>query len=684
MDFHTSLLETIQESFEQYSGAVIQSRALVDVRDCVKPSTRQITYCLYTDGFTFDKPYRKTLKAIGSLYRLYLHGDASAVGILMRSAQKFSMRYPLTEVEGSSGTQMASESWSAQRYTSTKLSKISNLLMDNCNHSVINEWVDNYDGTEQCPRVLPSMGFYNIVNGSFGISTGIASSIPQFNLKEVNNALITLLENPDCSFDDILCYPDFCTGGTIINKDEIVDSLKNGQGKACIVRATVDYDKADNCLIVKDLPYGVYSNTICTEIEKLVAEDEDCGISNVNDLTGENVNIKIYLRRKNIQDKVLAILYDKTSLQKSISINMTMLEDGRFPKVFGWREALQAHLDHEKKIYINYYNYELEKLQKRLSIVQGLLIAINNIDSVVHIIKSSDIPKDELKAKFGLNDDQVDAILNMRLVRLSHLDQDKYEKEEKELEDKINDVKEILGSEENLKQVMINRFKYVANKFGDERRTKLTNVESSKNATKKKEKQIYDVYIEPVYMNGRVARIKKSTTQTENSFVCKSNDLINIVDCYGDMFRISAEDIKDDTGRGMVVTSFGLGGDTVCLVLPNRADNIKPYIVFGYNNGRVLKMDKSNLIGTTRNMRGKHLVKDGDLLVGVVESNGDVIRLKTSLGYCLDFDATALKASKSGRGRIGIKLREGDEVVSIEHNPSNPNVRNLGGKGYTI
>ena len=201
--------DVIKESFTQYAGAVIQSRALVDVRDCIKPSARQVYYSLFTDKFTADKPFKKTLKAIGSAMRFYIHGDASCEGIIMRSGQPFAMRYPLIEIEGSYGTLTETGNWAASRYTSSRLSLISNYLLQDTNKGTITEWVDNYDDTEQYPRVLSSLGYYNIVNGSTGIAVGLASSIPQFNLKEVNMALIKLLQDENVSDDDILCYPDF-------------------------------------------------------------------------------------------------------------------------------------------------------------------------------------------------------------------------------------------------------------------------------------------------------------------------------------------------------------------------------------------------------------------------------------------------------------------------------------------
>ena len=216
-----NLTSTIKESFLQFAGAVLQSRALADVRDNFKPSARQIFYCMYTDKFIHSKPFQKTLKSIGSAFRMYIHGDASAEGVIMRAGQPFAMRYPLVEVEGSYGTLLASGSWAAPRYTSSRLSELASYIFADLDKDVVSEWRDNYDNTERYPMILPSKGFYNLVNGGYGIGVGASSSIPQYNLKELNNALITLIQNPDCSFNDIYCVPDFATGATLINPVEV-------------------------------------------------------------------------------------------------------------------------------------------------------------------------------------------------------------------------------------------------------------------------------------------------------------------------------------------------------------------------------------------------------------------------------------------------------------------------------
>ena len=431
------LTPIIKESFTQYSGAVLQSRALTDVRDCLKPSARQIFYCLYTDKFIHSKPFKKTLKGIGSAMRMYIHGDSSCEGVIMRAGQPFAMRYPLIEVEGSYGNLMESGNWAAPRYTSARLSELANYLFADIDKDTIKEWRDNYDDTEQYPAVLSTKGFYNIVNGSMGIGIGMSSSIPQFNLREVNEALIKLLWNPDIDFEDIYCAPDFATGALLLNESAVKDSLKNGNGFACKLRSVVEFDSKERCFVVKEIPYSVYTNTICGELEKILEAEDNPGIDRFNDLTNSTPLIKIYLSRSANPDRALKYLYKNTSLQYHYSINMTMLENGRYPKVFGWKAALQSHLDHEELVYRRGFEFDLTKIKARIHIIEGLLKAYDAIDEVVQTIKtsaSSAAANEALRKLLGIDEVQAKAILDLKLSKLSKLDINKLCNEKNDLE----------------------------------------------------------------------------------------------------------------------------------------------------------------------------------------------------------------------------------------------------------
>ena len=674
------LEDVIKESFTQYAGAVIQSRALVDVRDCIKPSARQVYYSLFTDKFTSDKPFKKTLKAIGSAMRFYIHGDASCEGIIMRSGQPFAMRYPLIEVEGSYGTLTETGNWAASRYTSSRLSPISNYLLQDTNKYTIDEWIDNYDDTEQYPRVLSSLGYYNIVNGSTGIAVGLASSIPQFNLGEVNSALIKLLQDENVSDDDILCYPDFATGATLINKSEVAASLKQGKGKACILQATINYDDKEKTLIVTDLPYGVYTNTICGEVAKLVSENPDIGITGINDLTGEDVCIKIYLDKAVDQEKIKQILYANTSLQKSYSINMTMLEDGRFPKIYGWRQALQAHLDHEKIVYINLYQQELNKLEYRLKIVEGIIKAINNINEVINIIKQSSNTKEanvNLQSLLDIDEEQAKAILDMKLSRLAKLEINKFTREQSELIIRITNIKAILESEELLKQEMIKRFQEVSNKFSDKRRTVIAERAAAKTTKTAKEKVAAIPEDVVVYMNkdGYIKSIpiksyRKTKEQTINLFKTTTADMVMLFTNAGRMFRIKLNTIKT-CGTGDKGTAVGSiipleQNEIVLNIVPNTTPH--DFILFTTKNGVIKKTKVKEYISNTQNLRGIKAMnlKDKDELVSIsLGYDTDSIILITTNGYSIRFAADDIKEQGKVAGGVkGITLNEFDYVVS--------------------
>ena len=474
-----NLTPIIKDSFTQYAGAVLQSRALPDVRDMLKPSARQIFYCLYTDKFTHNKPFKKTLKAIGSAMRMYIHGDSSCEGIIMRASQDFAMRYPFVEVEGSNGDPVLSGNWSAPRYTSSRLSQLANYLFEDIEKNTINEWRDNYDDTEQYPAILPTKGFYGIVNGGMGIGVGAAFSCPQFNIKDVNTALEKLLDNPDIDFEEIYCAPDFASGAILLNESEIKESLKNGTGLACKLRSVVSFDSNERCLIATEIPYGVYTSTICGELDKILEDEANPGVDRYNDLTKGTPIIKIYLKRAANPDKVLKYLYKNTSLQSHFGINLTMLENGRFPKVFGWKEALQAHIDHEKVIYRRGYEFDLNKIEQRIHIIEGLLICLARIEEIIQTIKSSVSTAAANKAlceNFLLDEAQAKAVLDMKLSRLAHLEVEKIEKEKEELEKEAAKLKELLSNTVLFNEQLKLGWREVAKKFGDARRTKVMNL----------------------------------------------------------------------------------------------------------------------------------------------------------------------------------------------------------------
>lgn len=677
----SDLKPIIEQSFGQYAGAVLQSRALVDVRDCLKPSARQIFYCLYTDKFTASKPFKKTLKAIGSAMRMYIHGDSSCEGVIMRAGQPFAMRYPLVEVEGSFGNLMESGNWAAPRYTSSRLSDVSNFLFQDIEKDTILDWRDNYDDTEQYPAVLPCKGFYNIVNGTTGIGIGMSASLPQFNIKDVNEALIKLLWNEDIDDRELICIPDFATGGILLNEDEVRESLLKGQGKSCRLRSVVEYDDKEHCLVVKEIPYGVYTNTICKQLEALI--EENIGIERFNDLTGANPLIKIYLTKRANPEQVLKRLYKDTSLQYYYGINFTMLEDGKFPRVFTWKETLQAYLTHQKEVYTRSFKYDLNKIEKRIHIIDGLLIALENIDDVVALIKnsvSSAAAKTSLQEKYNLSEEQAKAILDVKLARLARLEVEKLVSEKNELEQKANWIKEILNDINKLKSIIQEDLEKVAKKYGDARRTRVMNLKTSddedETPIEEKELIVYlsnfgNLYTEEKSTllvqrrGGKGAKVKLS----KNEYLIETISDSNASACLafsnkGKVYSFNMATLTPSQKLN-VREIFELESDEqITRLLPFNKFNSYKYILFTTARGLVKKTE----VEEYRIRKSKGVIalklKDGDSLVGVEFINDEPLKFLTKQGKSVIIDTREINSTgRATAGVCGIKLNEGDEVV---------------------
>lgn len=679
----SNLEKVIKESFTQYAGAVLQSRALVDVRDCLKPSARQIFYALYTDKFIYSKPYKKTLKAVGSLSRFYIHGDSSAVGVLMRAGQQFAMRYPLLDVKGNAGTLIKSGNWAHQRYTESRLAEISSLMFSDIDKNTITEWRDNYDDTEQYPTVLPSKGFYNIVNGTLGIGIGAASSIPQFNINDVNNALIKLLWNPDISFEEIYCPPDFATGGILLNEEEVKKSLKDGTGFACKLRAVIEYDTREKCLIVTEIPYGVYTNTICGELEAILDAEDNPGIDRFNDLTGSTPLIKIYLTKRANVDKVIRYLYKNTSLQSYYGINMTMLENGRFPKVFGWKEALQSHLVHEEKVYRLGFEFDLNKIKDRLHILDGLLIALANIEEVVKIIKSSSSPaiaRKNLQDKFLLSEIQAKAILDMKLSRLANLEVKKLENEKEELLKKQEKIEAILKNKELLYKEIENGLLEVAKKFGDAHRTKILNIEKESdepievkslviNLTNQNNIFVTETSSLIVQRRGGVGNKFKLNNgeYVMSSITAENTDTILFFSRSGNFYHCAANAIGIEEKLPIEsLVSAKNNEDFIALSSLNK-NTIKENIIFFTKNGFMKKSLLSEYnIKRSGGVKALEL-QNNDEICSVVFTDNSNVAVLTQQGQFLIFSTKDVRPiGRVSKGVKAIKLNDNDFVVSAK------------------
>lgn len=679
----------IEDSFTQYAGAVLQSRALVDVRDCLKPSARQIFYCMDKYKYTADKPHNSTAAPVGeAMKRFYIHGDSSCLGIIMRAGQSFAMRYPLVSVKGNGGTLMSSGNWAASRYTKSRLSKLSKYLFEDIEKETILEWRDNFADNEQYPAVLPSKGYYNIVNGTSGIGIGMASSIPQFNLKEVNEALIKLLWNPDCDFEELYCAPDFATGAILLNENEVKDSLKSGNGFACKLRSVIEYDAKDRCLVATEIPYGVYTNTICGELEAILMGDDNPGIDRFNDLTGSTPLIKIYLAKNANIDKVIKYLYKNTSLQSHYGINMTMLEDGRYPRVFGWKEALQAHINHEKEVYRRGYNFDLTKLKNRLHIVDGLLIALAKIDEVIAVIKSSastSAASQKLRENFVLSEVQAKAILDMKLSKLAHLEVKKLEDEKTSLEKEIERISAILDNAELFNKEIEKGFRDVIAKFADARRTKILNVEGEDDEpTELKTLQVSLTNKNNIFVSeasslytqkrggvGNKIKLDKdeyviSTTSVNN------NEVVMFFTNLGNYYHANAANLTIDQKTPIELLFTPQNGEIVYAITSTSKKETKQFIVFFTKNGYIKKSHFSEY-NVKRGGGAKAIALDSnDEIVSVQFTNEEKVGILSEEGNFLLVETADIRPiGRVAKGIKGIKLNPGDAVSNARTIPNN-------------
>ena len=680
----SKLKPIIEDSFIQYAGAVLQNRALVDVRDGLKPSARQIFYSMLINKLTSDKPHKKTANAVGmAMADFYIHGDSSCEGVIMRAGQPFAMRYPLIDVKGNAGSLIESGNWAAMRYTESRLSKLSNLLFADINKDTIEEWRDSYDNTKQYPAVLPTKGYYNICNGSMGIGIGMACSIPQYNLKEMNEKLEYLLLNPDCDFEDIYIAPDFATGAILLNENTVKDAMKHGTGFACKLRSVVDYDKKENCFIVTEIPYSVYTNTICGQLEDIINGDENPGVDRFNDLTGKTPLIKIYLTKKANPNKVLKYLYKNTSLESHYGINFTMLDKGRFPKIFTWKEMLQAHIDHEKEIYRRGFEFDIKKIEDRLHILEGLLICLANIDEVVRIIKTSESPlkaRERLAVEYKLTDIQTKAILDMKLSRLAHLEVEKLKSEKLKLEKEREFIYNIISNEELFNNELINGWREVANKFGDARRTQILNI--SKEDEEPRETQellinlsnqnnIYVTTISTLYSQKRGGvgnKFKMSNGEYIIATASGTNlDTVLLFSNKGKSFNINAADLPFEEIIPIESLIEIESREKIKQLVFLNKKNQKEHIIFFTKKG-ILKKSKLSEYSIKRKGGVKAIaLDDGDEIISILFLNEERVGMLTAHGQFVMCETKDIRSiGRVARGVKGITLNINDELVSAK------------------
>ena len=505
---------------------------------------------------------------------------------------------------------------------------------------------------------------------------GAAFSCPQFNLKEVNEALIKLLDNPEISFDEIYCAPDFASGAILLNEAEVKESLKKGEGSACKLRSVVSFDSDERCLIATEIPYGVYTNTICGELNKILEDEANPGIERYNDLTKGTPIIKIYLKRTANPDKVLKYLYKNTSLQSHFGINLTMLENGRYPKVFGWKEALQAHINHEKEVYRRGYEFDLNKIEQRIHIIEGLLICLAQIEEVIQTIKSSSSTITASKAlceNFLLDEAQAKAVLDMKLSRLAHLEVEKLKNEKEKLEKEATAIKEILDNTELFNEQLKNGWHEVAEKFGDARRTKVLNIEKEEdepidnkklliNLTNKNNIIAYEVSSLYTQKRGGVGNKLKLNggeyvIATES---CETIDTISFYSNCGKYYTYCAKDLP-------ILEKLSL--ESIFKIEENEFINNmsvisqdNKFIAFITKKGLIKKSNLSDYRSKANGVKAIELMPDDEIRSTLILKN-EKIGILTEKGYFLICETDDISPiGRVARGRKCISLGENDFV----------------------
>ena len=683
--------EILSNAFLEYAGYNLQRRAIPDVRDGLKWGARQLLHSQMLGKFTYDKPFKKAIKSVSQAMGFsYVHGDASAYNTFIRMAKPFVMNVPLQEANGNYGTLIDPKDHSASRYVEMRGSKAASYLLKDLDKNVINEWEDTYDLEGKFPKVLPAKGFWGLTNGCISIGSGMSCSIPPMNVQELNESLIKLLWNPSLPDEEVIVLPDFPTGGIILNKEEVKESLEKGTGAACKIRSVIEYDNEERCLIVKELPYSTYTNTICKELVKLIEEDENCGIKEIVDYTGQKPDLRIYLTKKADPNKVLKLLYKNTSLQTFYSINLVLLDDGLYPKVFSLKEAMQAHINHELTVYHRGFEFDLRKIKDRLHIVEGILIALANIEEVIETIKKSSSTKEanqNLCKNFLLDEIQAKAILDMKLARLAKLEVKKYEEEKEELLKEKNRIEEILNNEFLLKKEVERGLREVAEKFGDARRTQILNIEKEEDEPIEVKNLLINltnqgnIFVSEnssllVQRRGGVgAKFKLNKGEyVISTLTAETTDLILFFTNKGNFYHYVAGGLPIEE-KIPVESLFTIKSwEKVTAMSSYNKNNFKENIIFFTKKGimKKSKMEDYNMKRST-GLKAIELDKD-DEVISVLFTNNENICMLTSNGQFVICETKDIRTiGRTARGIKGIKLNDGDELISANIYPSNSN-----------
>ena len=691
--------DEMKTAYIDYAMSVIVSRALPDVRDGLKPVHRRILYTMYEDGLTSDKPYRKSATTVGDvLGRYHPHGDSSVYDAMVRMAQTFSLRYPLIDGHGNFGS-IDGDGAAAYRYTEARMSKIAEIMLTDIEKNTV-DFMPNFDDRLQEPTVLPAKIPALLVNGSSGIAVGMATNIPPHNLTEVINGIIKIIDDDNVTDEQLMQIikgPDFPTGGMILGREAIKQAYTTGKGKIT-VRAEAEIEEMSNGkqkIIVTSLPYQVNKAKLIENIANLVKEKRIEGISELRDESDRENAVRIHIGLKKDANArvVLNQLYKNTQMQDTFGVIMLALVDGQ-PRILTLRQCLDYYIDHRKGVILRRTQFELDKALARAHILEGLKIALDNIDEVINIIRSSyDDAKERLMERFGLSDIQAQAILDMRLKTLSGLQREKIEEEYNELMKLIAHLREILGSEKLVFEIIKEELTEVKEKYGDERLTKIVAAEGEFNEEDLiKEEQMVAALTHFGYIKRMPIDTYRSqkrggkgisgiSTREEDFvkqiFTTSTHDTVLFFSNKGKLYRLRGYEIPEAgrTAKGTaIVNLLSLdAGEKISAVIPISDFEDSKYLLMATKNGLIKKTPLQEYNSSRKTGLLAITLKDDDELIDVRLTDGqDNVVLVTEKGLCITFDEKDVRpVGRSAQGVLGIRLDEDDTVIGMESILSN-------------
>ena len=706
-----NLEQEMKRSFISYAMAVIVDRALPDVRDGLKPVHRRILYDMNELGMTPDKPYRKSARLVGDvLGKFHPHGDSSVYDAMVRLAQPFNIRYMLVDGQGNFGS-VDGDGAAAMRYTEARMAKLTLHLLDDIEKDTV-DFYPNFDETLMQPAVLPSRFPNLLVNGSSGIAVGMATNIPPHNLREVIDGVVCMIDNPECTVEDLMAHikgPDFPTGGIILGRSGIRSAYMTGRGRI-LVRARTEIEPMSNSrsrIVVTEIPYMVNKAKLVEKIAELCHQKQLEGISDIRDESDRNgMRIVIELKKDVYPQVILNYLYKHTQMQETFGANMLALVDGK-PRILNLREMIYYYLEHQKDVVTRRTRFDLDKAQARAHILEGLLKALDHIDEIVQIIRSSENPnaaKTALIERFQFSDKQAQAILDMRLARLTGLEREKLMEEYQQLEKTIAELTAILADERLLMNVIKTEITAIRDKFADERRTELTTLEGEIDVADLIQEE--DMVVTLTH-EGYVKRIAKSTYRAqhrggkgimamttkeedyaERMVVVSTHDDLMFFTNLGRVYQIKCYQIPEAgraaRGTAMVNILQISGGEKVTNMIPVPADTTGLSLVMATRGGMIKKTPMSEFQNLRKNGLIAIVLKEEDELVNVALTRGnDEILMGTRNGMCIRFSEEHIRTC--GRVSMGVKairLEEGDYVIDMARFEENSQVLVITAKGY--